>query len=403
MLWLHFILVLNLRGFVAFKKLRPDPNAAKFFSHYRNSLFLTKRNSRRDDVDFVQVPQSLRRRETDLGLFASFSLFFSFQWIVSNFRNRMTYIPLLPYDGVYCANYIVNGDQYTGIVDTGSPFLIVPSICTTQWGCQTPENVVRIRNSTYSHTIEIYGGQDYDVDWKVGDLMLGNKTMSNKVNKDFVFASVGTDILLPPGGVFMGLVKYKMSDIRPTLLEQLHFTSIRFDTVRNMLTLSKTSLIPKTSSSTVLPLVDLRPLGDPVYHYAVKLERLELNGMPIGSEMNCTIYGIFDTGSSGCVLSDDIMNDWNTPNPVRSVKAIVRSESGEEVTFEKKATRKEVFVVTATKIGWFRSNLNSIQSIEYSEESALTNSVQVVILGAIFMKEKVLTIDVDDGRIQLVS
>ena len=64
------------------------------------------------------------------------------------------------------------------------------------------------------------------------------------------------------------------------------------------------------------------------------------------------------------------------------------------MTFQKKATRQEVFVVTAFKVGWFRSNLN--------QDSALTDSIQIVILGAIFMKEKVLTIDVDDGRIQLI-
>ena len=38
-------------------------------------------------------------------------------------------IPLSTYDGVYCMNYTVNGNQYRGIVDTGSPFQIGRASC----------------------------------------------------------------------------------------------------------------------------------------------------------------------------------------------------------------------------------------------------------------------------------
>jgi hypothetical protein len=36
-----------------------------------------------------------------------------------------------------------------------------------------------------------------------------------------VFAEVGLDVLRPPGGVFMGLIKQRSDRIRPTLMEQL--------------------------------------------------------------------------------------------------------------------------------------------------------------------------------------
>ena len=321
-------------------------------------------------------------------------------WAQADFSNSFITIPLTQLDGAYYANYTICDDTFRGIVDTGSPFLIVPSICTKFWGCRTAANSARARDTSYTHTVEVYGGQDYDVDWKCGDLEFGNFKQKN-----VVFASVGSDILLPPGGVFIGLVKYKESDIRPTLLGQLNYSSLRFDTISKTLSLSKFPLLPRKWSSSVLALVDLRPFGDPVFHYAVKVKRLELNGKPIGAttaNSNCTIYAIFDTGTTGCVLSDDLMNDWDTPNPVRSVKVVAESETGDEISFEQRATRKNIFVVTAGKIEWFQSSSHAAVVAGDERVSKLDNSVQVVILGAIFMRDKVLTIDIEDGRLQLV-
>ena len=303
-------------------------------------------------------------------------------------------IPLYIKDGIFYANYSINGNHFRGIIDTGSPFLIVPSVCTKQWGCFN--NTIDLHNSSYSHTVEVYGGQDYDVDWKVGDL-----TMGNLRKKGVVFAYVGSDILLPPGGVFIGLVKYKDIDIRPTLLGQLKYSAIQLNTITKTLTLSTRSLLPTKSSRFVLPLVDLRSLGDPVYHYAVKVKRLDLNGKPIVSN-NCTIYAIFDSGSTGCVLSDDLMNDRNSPNPVRSVKVTVEDEKGEDLSFETKATRNEIFIVTAAKIEWFKSIFSNVRDDDVESPSGLDNTIQVVILGAIFMKNRILTIDIDEGRLQLL-
>lgn len=371
----------------------------------RNSFLAGWKN---DTLSPNLIPKFLvSRRISSTQIISMFSLA-----IISNqiraqevFSNNLITVPLTAIDGAYYANYTVGGDVFRGIVDTGSPFLIVPSICTKLWGCRTLANSARVRDTTYTHTVEVYGGQDYDVDWKCADLEFGNLK-----SKNVVFASVGSDILLPPGGVFIGLVKYKEYDIRPTLLGQLDFSSLRFDTISETLSLSKVSLLPRTRSNTVIALVDLRPFGDPVFHYAVKLKRLELNGRPIGATVksNCTIYAIFDTGTTGCVLSDDLMNDWDTPNPVRSVKVVAEAETGEEISFEQRATRKEIFVVTAGKIEWFKPvrspMVGEVVTVGEDNEkvSKLDNSVQVVILGAIFMRNKVLTIDIDDGRLQLL-
>jgi hypothetical protein len=43
-------------------------------------------------------------------------------------------LPLDSFEDVYTVNYTVNGVVFRAIVDTGSPFIIIPSVCTKQWG-----------------------------------------------------------------------------------------------------------------------------------------------------------------------------------------------------------------------------------------------------------------------------
>ena len=44
------------------------------------------------------------------------------------------------------------------------------------------------------------------------------------------------------------------------------------------LTLSRKNLIDRRNDANVLAMIDLRPLGSPVYHYAVLLDDLYING-----------------------------------------------------------------------------------------------------------------------------
>ena len=346
--------------------------------------------------------------------------------------NRLLRIPLSKYDGVYCMNYTVNGNQYRGIVDTGSPFLIVPSVDTTIWGF-TGKNSPPYIDSGLSKTTEIFGGQDYETYWKVGDLKLSESNTFKKL----VFANVGEDIMRPPGGVFVGLIKYKAEDIRPTLLSQMKYSSIQFDSLNKELLLSRYPLITSVESkAATIKMVDLRVLGDPVYHYAARIKVLEINGRQIAA--NSTIYAVFDTGTTGCVLSDDLMNDYETPNPIRKVRVILSSENGEDISIETGATRDEIFVVTAAKIPWFTKNPEALKN--YFDDTTLENinrstgidgktitrnsetdildddddiisaniskrlltEPQVVVIGLAFFKNKILTIDIDEGRLSLI-
>ena len=131
------------------------------------------------------------------------------------------------------------------------------------------------------------------------------------------------------------------------------------------------------------------------------------------------------------------MNDYETPNPIRSVRVILSGENGNDVIIESGATRDEIFVVTAAKIPWFTKEPEVLQNyfddttVEvvrkppvdsntsvsglYTDEDGddeiisaniarrLLNEPQVVVIGLTFFKNKVLTIDIDDGRVSLVN
>lgn len=221
--------------------------------------------------------------------------------------NEYIDIPLEWFDGTLCMRYEVSNptaDQplnkaiYRGIVDTGSPFLIVPSVFSREWG-GNPSPIQYIQ-SGFEPTVEIFGGQDYDTNWDIGDVRLA----STAVVRNLIFASVGSDVLLPPGGVFVGLIKYKQKRIRPTFLEQLGYSSFRIDAKRGNMRLAKRAMLPKYPQCDAIPLLDLRPIGDPVNHYATRVADLFINGRPVRQSANT--YAVFDTGTTGCAISEEV-------------------------------------------------------------------------------------------------
>ena len=126
---------------------------------------------------------------------------------------------------------------------------------------------------------------------------LGSTPLISRRFDDLIVANVGKQILLPPGGVFLGLIKFKSKDIRPTLLSQLGYSSLRFDPRGGTLTLSQQSMVPRANLATVptVKLVDLRTLGDPVCHYAALIKSLEINGQAVA--VDSTVFAVFDTGN----------------------------------------------------------------------------------------------------------
>jgi hypothetical protein len=303
-------------------------------------------------------------------------------------------IPLSPLDGVYTMNYSVSNIPCRGIVDTGSPFLIAPSICTGIWGgCFDETNIryqtVYYRDAGLDPTVEVFGGQFYDTCWKSGDVEIAGRLRL----RNMIFGSVGTDIFRPPGGCFVGLIKKRTQRIRPTFLEQTDFQSFCFDIAKRNLRLSRRPLIPANQKKNVLPLVDLSSISEcPVSNYAVLIKKLEINGKIVASYD--TIYCIFDSGTSSCSMSDDLINDEATPNPIRKVRITFMDANGEDVVIEAGASRKDIFIVTAAQIAWFKKPLFNSKFLEYKRP-------QIVVAGCSLLQSLALTVDIDARRLMI--
>jgi hypothetical protein len=223
--------------------------------------------------------------------------------------------------GTYVVEYRIGGTTVRGVLDTGSPFITMESACGQVWGCLREEDA---RRSGLEDTYEVYGLQEDGVTrWVLGDVTFAGKEAtkdetnetatsdarqrlgsfvgdasndSNDGNLDavsaadaaadaasvvsFAFPELSFGVTSQTtgragsaaGGVgsapFVGLVKQRADWIRPTFLEQTDVASFALDFEKDELLLSRDDLIPRGVSRNVFPLVDLRPMGAPVFHYA---------------------------------------------------------------------------------------------------------------------------------------
>ena len=106
--------------------------------------------------------------------------------------------PLEWYDNCLCCRFKVNNQEVRAIVDTGSPFLVVPTICTREWGCLSNYTRNEInRAPSMVDTIETFGGQKYHPKWRQIPVSL-----SSSVTMSLLVAAVGPNdrYVLRPGG-----------------------------------------------------------------------------------------------------------------------------------------------------------------------------------------------------------
>jgi len=254
-------------------------------------------------------------------------------------------VPLFLCGGAYCAAYEIDKQPFRAVVDTGSPFMLVDGTCGTgdasKWGCYRGNG----RDAGLTDTDEIYGGSDVGVEWRRGDF----RFVQARVDEQQRFVAERTDAVSPRplplsanvpnavfgivrkevdkgggGAVFLGLAKRRLPRIRPTLLEQTGIASLRFDFVKRRMELSRVPLIPPSDDA--LKLLDLRSRGAPVAAYAVKVQRLVVNGEVIKASR--PIVAIIDTGTTGISISDDLFDSGLLPAqwPRRGLSWARRSE-----------------------------------------------------------------------------
>lgn len=240
-------------------------------------------------------------------------------------------MPLLWNGAAYCIYYRVDGTLFRAVVDSGSPFLMIPGSCATvirqRWGCYKYQGV----STDLEPSIEVYDGKEGLVTWRKANSFyfenatVGNalgyeqatpalqatlfQTHSNRFGASGLSFGVASESLIgSPGGIFLGLVKNRDARIRPTFLEQSKIVAFEFnfggrspmpegrvgsddvsvdDAPNGVRSLSNLTLytIPRVlakAGGDFIPLSrDLRKLGDPTQHYAAIASSLVVNGVTL--------------------------------------------------------------------------------------------------------------------------
>lgn len=274
-------------------------------------------------------------------------------------RREISILPLKRCGGAYCIEYLVEGQRFRAVADTGSPFLLVAgpngSGECARWGCLfTPGASIDIGDAS----LEGFGGQDVGVEWRRGTLNLGDFEFT-PVNFGVVRSSVGF------GGtqaIYFGLVRDRQPRVRPTLLEQTDVRSLQFDFPRERMILSRHPLLTRREG---IPLVDLRRLGAPVAQYACIVNKLIVNDELV--ELSRPCVAVIDTGTTGLVISDSLYDSDELPlsgAAIRTATVVVDTEKGHSVAFHASSRRRNggdfmdsidfPFIVTPVSLPWFR-------------------------------------------------
>eukprot|EP00472_Partenskyella_glossopodia_P010356 CAMPEP_0197516380 /NCGR_PEP_ID=MMETSP1318-20131121/1277_1 /TAXON_ID=552666 /ORGANISM="Partenskyella glossopodia, Strain RCC365" /LENGTH=382 /DNA_ID=CAMNT_0043065097 /DNA_START=152 /DNA_END=1300 /DNA_ORIENTATION=- len=290
-------------------------------------------------------------------------------------RSSVVEIPMYPCEGSYCVEYGVEGGRFRGVLDTGSPFLILDgTACTSRWGCYKGEGA----KSGLEDTFERYASQEGDVEWKQGLLNFGGSSF-----RDLVFGVFKqVEGKGGEGAALIGLVKDARQGIRPTLLQQTNIKSLRFDFPGQRFSISNRPLVPRSADA--VPIVDTRKMGAPVRHYVVRVGNLNVNGRTVSSSK--PIYAMIDSGTTGMYISDGlfypVLRDFRG---FRECEVDLLTEKGNSKTL--KASRPDPqFLVFPVNFPWL-------------DES----KAHLIVLGLAFMDRYEVTFDVDEGRIDFAD
>jgi hypothetical protein len=317
---------------------------------------------------------------------------------------------------------------YRAIVDTGSPYLVLPSSGSSKRNARNDDRTATwLSNSNYTPTEEVYGSVKGLINWKYARYAFRDPHLRT-INAEGV-VGVLDDVLTKEatgGGMIepyalIGLIRNHNPQAdrcrfpfpRPTFLEQ---ESISFDNNEHQiksftidgpcreLTLSSQSLISPIDP--VLPLVDLRVYGDFVDHYAVMIESISFDSVLVtssslerfsggNSKNERPIVGVFDTGLTSClmirpfweVVSKFLEAQGTTADSITlislSLKQIGGGKMKQVVTpcnISSSIRADPRFYVKPIDLDWFDDE---------------QNSPYVIVLGQSFLSQAALTIDLE--------
>ena len=177
------------------------------------------------------------------------------------------HLPLQPtVGGVLTTGVFIDGEPFRLIVDTGSPYLVVPlDECASQpprlssYGCAEPGQFLA---SAYPPTLEQYGAGPSAggsppgrIEWLTGDVSFGDPELqragdgrlsvvvrfrqAGRVGGELIFGGADRNVMSQSGGALLGLIRevnrdprlsnYPVAELRPTALAQLRMRSFRVD------------------------------------------------------------------------------------------------------------------------------------------------------------------------------
>ena len=345
-------------------------------------------------------------------------------------------LPMTLDGGTYVVRYAIGDTACRGVVDTGSPFLTMEGRCTDYWGCLKESDA---RPSGYGDTYEIYGLQEDGVTrWVLGDARFDGEVVdvtvetvpppvgpaagwSETSNADsantsssptssanklatkqrFTFPEVlfgvTSEVTAKEGSSgspasyapFVGLVKERAGDwIRPTFLGQTDVTSFSLDFTTDTLVLSRREQIPRELRAGTMSMVDLRPLGSPVFHYAVAVEELWINGSRHKTDV--PIYVVFDSGTTGMLVDRDLFYGSDLSLGTFECHMKMRAEDGSRVQIGsslRTCTSRCLFLTLPIDVPW---------------DGVRRGEAHIIFAGLAFMfNQGSLTVDADARRVRL--
>jgi len=281
------------------------------------------------------------------------------------------FIPMIYMHGAYCCEYMVEGGRPAlALVDTGSPFLVMPAYL----------NAPKPKRSRYRPTYEMYASEEGAVTWHEGTIVL--PTMSMAVALPRVVYGVFRTYQDNGGGagVLLGLIRHRQRSVRPTFLEQSNVHSFRLDFRLRVLTLAPRPLMPAHRDS--IPLVNLRDVfGCTVQHYVCMIHDLTINGKEIRPPQ--PIYGLIDTGCTGMLVNSSYYFPLRSEaGGFSSLALTLRTAAGRSVSLT--ASRRDPrFLVLPATFPW------------------LPADACLMVIGMAFLQQKVVTIDTVGSRMTI--
>mmetsp|Transcript_12107 Transcript_12107/g.15789 ORF Transcript_12107/g.15789 Transcript_12107/m.15789 type:complete len:448 (+) Transcript_12107:63-1406(+) len=340
---------------------------------------------------------------------------------------------------------------FRAIVDTGSPFLIIPSAQVSDavldacfdgeerwWKRLLPRNRLGRQklvddffplDPKFPPTVDVYGSQQGNIQWRtVSRIKYRDERLRHRINNDnpsslgLTFGVMDDALSDESGGALVGLVKkWKMDTtkaaVRPSWLEQLEIgnnsdqenreyhhgiRSFSVDSPRKTLTLSSESLIKGANKSCTMRLADLREWGDFVDHYACYIKELYIDDFPVYRSglipSGRRICIVFDSGLTGCLFTKSLWDELQQKtgkdlSSLRSVKVDVPTVSGGANAVHSigsgdgKDKVRNMFYVSPISLDWFDDD---------------TIAPHIVVLGQAFLSLGELSIDITERKVSFV-